>query len=178
MKNAKALFTLNVVLLIVSWAMAAYFYPSLPDRIPTHFGPSGQADAWSHKSFWSVFLLPIFQTGLIVIFSLLYRYPQYSNIPSTIALEALEPEFRDHIFEMIRRLLAVIFTFINAIFLYILWVMLRAGMSPRHEINPAIFLGWMGALLIFIAVYMIRMIRKTRAIVREAKARRGEISIS
>jgi uncharacterized membrane protein len=34
-------------------------YPDLPQRVPTHFGPSGTPDAWAPKSFASVMLLPI-----------------------------------------------------------------------------------------------------------------------
>lgn len=30
-------------------------YNLLPDRIPTHFGVSGEPDAWSSKSIWSVY---------------------------------------------------------------------------------------------------------------------------
>lgn len=43
-------------------------YPALPDRIPTHFGISGQPDGWSTKSAGIVFLLPVMAIamGLIV----------------------------------------------------------------------------------------------------------------
>jgi uncharacterized membrane protein len=34
-------------------------YAALPDPMPTHFGISGQPDAWSKKSFGSVMVLPI-----------------------------------------------------------------------------------------------------------------------
>jgi uncharacterized membrane protein len=43
----------------VAVAYAWMHYGRLPDIVPTHFGPSGQADAWSPRSFWSVMVLPI-----------------------------------------------------------------------------------------------------------------------
>ena len=44
-----------------TWGLleAAQAWPGLPERIPTHFGASGQPDAWSAKSFASVFALPL-----------------------------------------------------------------------------------------------------------------------
>lgn len=43
-------------------------YSVMPERIPTHFGPSGQPDAWSSKGFWSVYLLVLI--GWVVWLSL------------------------------------------------------------------------------------------------------------
>ncbi len=41
----------------LAYAIAAW--PALPDRVPTHFNAAGVPDAWSRKSFASVFVLPI-----------------------------------------------------------------------------------------------------------------------
>ena len=42
--------------MLLPFAYAAYLFPSLPYRIPTHFNASGEVDAWGHKS--TIFLLP------------------------------------------------------------------------------------------------------------------------
>ncbi|CFX84067.1 Domain of unknown function DUF1648 [Syntrophomonas zehnderi OL-4] len=51
---------LELIPLLMLGFILAYtvtYYPLMPERIPTHFGPSGQPDAWSAKGFWSVYIL-------------------------------------------------------------------------------------------------------------------------
>ncbi len=43
----------------VAVAYAWVHYADMPAIVPTHFGPSGQPDAWSPRSFWSVMLMPV-----------------------------------------------------------------------------------------------------------------------
>lgn len=57
---------LPLVLIVLMFALGAAAYPSLPARIPTHWGPSG-IDAWSPKSFLSVFQLPMMAIGLYLL---------------------------------------------------------------------------------------------------------------
>jgi uncharacterized membrane protein len=38
---------------------AALNYGRMPERVPTHFGPSGRPDQWASRSVWTVMLLPI-----------------------------------------------------------------------------------------------------------------------
>jgi hypothetical protein len=41
-------------------AQVAYYYPLLPDRVTSHFGASGQPDAWSSKeSFVKIYLIVV-----------------------------------------------------------------------------------------------------------------------
>jgi uncharacterized membrane protein len=47
---------LVLLFILLPFAYAAYLFPSLPYRIPTHFNASGAVDAWGHKS--TIFLLP------------------------------------------------------------------------------------------------------------------------
>lgn len=66
------LFTL---LLLLCLGHAAYYYPLLPDRVASHFGASGQPDAWSGKeSFMKIYLMVIvFMAGLFPGIGLIMR---------------------------------------------------------------------------------------------------------
>lgn len=44
-----------VLILLTAAMLGAYYYPRLPDPIPTHWNAAGQADAFTPKSVWSVF---------------------------------------------------------------------------------------------------------------------------
>ena len=57
-----------IILLLLCISHAAYYYPLLPDRVASHFGISGQADAWSGKeTFVKIYLAAV--TVIAVLFS-------------------------------------------------------------------------------------------------------------
>lgn len=49
MKKNKLFWILTVVC-VLNFAAHLYFYPSLPDIVPTHWGASGQVNGWGPKS--------------------------------------------------------------------------------------------------------------------------------
>lgn len=58
---------LPLLMIAAMFIAAAVLYPSLPERFPTHWGVSGAPDAWSAKSFGSVFFMPLMTLGLYVL---------------------------------------------------------------------------------------------------------------
>lgn len=67
-----------IVTLVVHWA-------ALPERVPTHFGPSGRPDAWGSKT--SLLLLAAFSIVLYAGLTVLARYPHKYNYPVRITEE-------------------------------------------------------------------------------------------
>jgi uncharacterized membrane protein len=56
-----------IILLLLCIGHAVYYYPLLPDRVASHFGASGQPDAWSGKeSFVKIYL--IVMTSIAILF--------------------------------------------------------------------------------------------------------------
>ena len=58
MKKNK-LFWILTVGCVLNFAAHLYFYPSLPDIVPTHWGASGQVNGWGPKS--TILILPLAQ---------------------------------------------------------------------------------------------------------------------
>ncbi len=58
-----------LLLLLLPFALTAYFWDQIPETIPTHWGIDGQPDGWSQKG-WSVFFLPLITIGsyLLLVF--------------------------------------------------------------------------------------------------------------
>lgn len=48
MKKNKLFWILTVVC-VLNFAAHLYFYPSLPDIVPTHWGASGQVNGWGRN---------------------------------------------------------------------------------------------------------------------------------
>lgn len=86
-----------------------FLYPKLPDIVPIHWGANGQPDAWSDKSFFSVFsmiFILFFTQGLVYILS-------YGAFNSSVQLKAQNTELslqREH--EM-RKLTTVFMALVN-----------------------------------------------------------------
>lgn len=79
--NWKDMPKLPLVLVALMFVAGAILYPRLPGTIPTHWGASGAPDAWSAKSFWSVFSLPLLCLGLYALFIVIpYFDPKRSNL--------------------------------------------------------------------------------------------------
>ncbi len=72
-------------------ALAATNYGSLPETIPVHFGPSGEADRWGNKNM--VWLLPAIAIVLIPFIIYLCRRPDRFNYPQKITVENAQSEY-------------------------------------------------------------------------------------
>ncbi len=63
----KKTLTIAMVILILSFAAGIYLYPSMPDKMASHWNAAGEVDGYMSK-FWGVFLLPIILTVMITLF--------------------------------------------------------------------------------------------------------------
>lgn len=57
--------TLAIVFLIIGWWVALGAYPRLPEKIPVHFGISGEPDNWGGR--WMIFLMPVIATLIVAV---------------------------------------------------------------------------------------------------------------
>ncbi|MDX2029143.1 MAG: DUF1648 domain-containing protein [Blastocatellia bacterium] len=71
--------SLSVVVLLVGWWIAVSVYPRLPDRIPIHFGLSGEADGWGGRAM--IFLLPAVQVGMALLFFFVFQHEHRATRP-------------------------------------------------------------------------------------------------
>ena len=81
---------LSLAVFLVLCAMcvvgAIWYYPQLPERVASHFGPSGQPDAWSTKRSFVTFYLMTTGFCALVFFGIslgIYKIPQnLINLPN------------------------------------------------------------------------------------------------
>ncbi|MGB9920832.1 MAG: DUF1648 domain-containing protein [Moorellales bacterium] len=69
MRRLARYYPLWLELILVYLVFLSFWYPvthyaEMPQRIPTHFGASGQPDAWADKSWASVLTLPLILAGV------------------------------------------------------------------------------------------------------------------
>ncbi len=78
----KSVEVLCLVVLIALWGIAIYYFPKLPDKIPTHFNVSGAIDDYGSKL--SIFLLPGIGSLLYVLLTALNKFPHIFNYSKEI----------------------------------------------------------------------------------------------
>jgi uncharacterized membrane protein len=57
--------TLFLVLLALNVGHAIYYYPQLPEKVASHFGPSGRPDGWSTRTDFITFYLGV--AGILAV---------------------------------------------------------------------------------------------------------------
>ena len=69
----------------VAIGLGLFAWSTLPDRIPSHFGPDGRADAWGGKG--TLLIFPLMTLCLFGMLTLLTRSPATYNYPFAITRE-------------------------------------------------------------------------------------------
>ena len=77
MKKNKLFWILTVVC-VLNFAAHLYFYPSLPDIVPTHWGADGQVNGWGPKS--TVLILAALPFAMLILFEVIRKIdPKHQN---------------------------------------------------------------------------------------------------
>jgi uncharacterized membrane protein len=78
MKINKIYIVFPILLILISFILAIYFYPILPSQIATHWGINGQANGYSSKAF-GLFFMPILSVFLFFLFISLPKIDPYKK---------------------------------------------------------------------------------------------------
>ena len=154
---------LAILTLALIWGVMIWANPALPPSIPTHFGPSGYADAWATKSFWNVFALPILGTVFGGLFLWVYHHPQYSNIPSSVLLTEVPEPQRSVLTRLIRHFLVIIYVIMTLIFANITLATIQVAFDPAARLDPWAMSGLVILLLMVCVVYSIWLAKVARS---------------
>lgn len=78
--------------IMIPIGVLSYYYPLLPDSIPMHWDLTGKVNRWAHKSFGSVFFLPILMIYLQGMFFMIKHgmLQTKMTLPANHAAEYLE----------------------------------------------------------------------------------------
>lgn len=116
---------------IVGLVLPAFHWSTLPERVPSHFGVSGQADAWSARGFvWFLPAVTVFVHLLLTVVSLIP--PRYYNYPWRITAENAPRQVR-----IARRLLCVLKAELVWLFVYLTWQTIRVALGQVSGLHSA-----------------------------------------
>jgi uncharacterized membrane protein len=153
---------LDYMMEIAGWFVLAaalfitvYFYPKLPDIIPSHFNAAGEADGWSGKG--TIWISPAIAIILFMGIRILTNYPHQLNYITPITEENAEYQYR-----LAARLLRSLNLIIAGMFFFIQWSIVRGALG-KGEGSGAWFLPVFISLMVFIVVfYLVKSSGKNR----------------
>ncbi|MEZ5472344.1 MAG: SdpI family protein [Marinicella sp.] len=133
-KRNKFLFSIAVVI-IVTWLVAWWYEPKLPEIIPTHWNIDGEIDGWTKKP-WGVYLLPVISSISSLLLMLLPK----------IAPKGFKLGTAQSIYEL--------FVLIMAIFMFAVMVLtFESALDQSVDANQWIMVG-IGILFVLIGNYL------------------------
>jgi uncharacterized membrane protein len=148
-KLAEVVATLGLVALCATLALE---WAHLPDRVPTHFGLTGQPDEFGSRS--TLLVLPAIALVLYIVLTAVARYPACFNYP--VAVTRLNrAALQDLVIDML--------TWLKAEIVWIFaWITFAAASTARGQssgLGPAFTPVSLGAIAATITLYWYRMNR-------------------
>jgi uncharacterized membrane protein len=111
------------VLMVAALSYSLVLYPTLPERIPTHWNIAGKVDGWGSKDM-GAFMMP----GVMALFLvLIYALPWLS--PKNFKIENFRATFN------------YIMVIVAALMGFMHWIMLYAGMHAGVDVGRAMIVG-------------------------------------
>jgi uncharacterized membrane protein len=131
MSRSRGYWIAAVALVLLATGVSVWLYPSLPDRIPTHWNVRGQVDGYGSKQ-WAVFLMPVFMVAILVLF---YFLPALS--PKQFEVDTFRPTYLYIMF-----VVTALFAYLHLLILYAVWksVMQKEEFDLSRPMIAGIFL--------------------------------------
>lgn len=156
-KKHIAMIGVLAALLLANVLLVGINYGKFQGEIPTHYGPSGNPDAWGSKNM--LLLYPGLQALFLLISLVIYKYPNYVNVPSTIALKNLSGEIKEKAYEIVRDVTFITLGIVSFLMLYLNIATIQVAKGQVTAINNWVTLGILVLLAPPIIYYAIKMRR-------------------
>ncbi len=148
------------VLVIISFDLAIFAYPYLPDVFPIHFDFSGTPNGWARKSWLAVLGLPLIQLALFIFMTILTwwcvnskRALEYLNLPKINRTKVLQlPDEKQEKIRLLSTISINVINFFTLLFSTIVnYQILQAGMAGR---SPSLFWTFVAAVFCFVGGFI------------------------
>jgi uncharacterized membrane protein len=123
-----ALEVISVGGIALTIGMLSLVWFNLPALVPTHFGPSGHADAWGDKR--SILILPTMSVILYLMLTVTSRYPHKFNYPWPITAQNAREQYR-----LARLLLAWLKAEVIILFTFLAWATIRVALGQAEGLG-------------------------------------------
>jgi uncharacterized membrane protein len=156
--------TILFALPLVAAAHVAYYYPQLPERVPSHFGPGGAADAWMSKSAFAGFYLILltFFTLLMGGIAALLRHLPTETINMANREYWLAPERREATLARLSGDMSVFGVALNLFLIATMHLSFQAALDGTERLNMPVFLSMFVGFFVFTGWWLLGFYRNYR----------------
>lgn len=144
---------LGIVIIVLTLFI---FWSHIPDRIPTHFGQSGKADAWGGKG--SLLLLPVFASIIYIILLVAESFPHTYNYLCKITEQNAEFQYRNA-----RMLIGCMKLIIIYLLVYIEWKLVQVALNKAEGLGIGFLPVFIIILFGTIGFFIFRMLKHDKA---------------
>ncbi len=137
------------IAILVSVLIIVQFWAVLPDRIPVHFGFSGQPDAWGDK--FMIWLLPAVAAFIFAVLTAVSRYPHTFNYSVRITEENARRQYL-----LARSLLVWLKTEICWLFAFVVRQQIIVALGSTQRFSMEFVLGMIVLIFGTVAVYLLK----------------------
>ena len=125
-----------------------YYYPELPNTLPSHFGIDGTADRYRYSQKGLLLSRPIVGTVMFTLLTLFIRNPHWNNFSKEISRENAERQYK-----LVTKLLRTLRMLISIFYFFIVLGSINIGLGNQEELNsyflPAFLMSIFGSLGIY-----------------------------
>jgi uncharacterized membrane protein len=161
MKAPISMQTLLLALPLAACAHIAYYYPQLPDRVASHFGPSGEADGWMSKPGFAGFyvVMMVFLSAVFAGTNALLRHTPDDMINLPNREYWLAPERRDATLRGITDSMSSFGVATAVLMLAVMQLVIQANVDGTFRLG-AEALYYLVAYLIYTTVWTVTLLRR------------------
>ena len=120
---------IGIAAIVATCSMAAFYYPSLPDQVPSHFNLAGEPDAYGSKSL--LWILPVIAAIMYTGLAYLNRKPHVFNYPTKITEENAERQYT-----IATRMMRYLNTTVALAFAYITYSIVKTAAGQMTGTGP------------------------------------------
>lgn len=124
---------LAVLGILVHALILVYYWPTLPDVIPTHFGLSGEVDGWGSKN--TLLILLVVNAGMYVMMTVFNFFPHIFNYPVEITEKNARAQYSNA-----RLMMNIIKVEIAYFFAYIEWGTVQVALGNASGLDGRIMI--------------------------------------
>lgn len=148
---ALVLEVLSFILLIGMFAMLAIHWSQFPERVPAHFGISGEPNGFHGKGF--LLILPGIATLVWIVLTIAERHQSLINIP--FAIDRDSPAVQS----LLRNMMIVEKAVVTIVFTWLTATVVRNALGRAHGLGRAFLPIVLIATLLPLAVYSVKLRR-------------------
>lgn len=144
---------ISATVLITAIALLLFYYPTLPERVPSHYDALGQPDSYSSKSKLIILVgIGIFLYALLTVIS---RFPHIFNYPVNITETNAESQYVNSV-----RMLRYIKLVIICQFTYIVYASIMIALGTQATLGVAFLPVSLAFLFGVMIIFIVRAYRQ------------------